>query len=98
MDSLHQRDKWVECGECSSCGNPPVEPIFIKLCLHLYCEQCFDELLDEEGNTNTITRICDICQEAITEAVFYKDIHDSDEAPEQPTTQPPTTSSLKRKL
>jgi hypothetical protein len=101
LDILHKRKKWSERlqhSECPRCGSPPVTSVVLTPCLHLYCEQCFDELPDEDGNTNTVNRLCRICHVPITEASFYKDISDPDELPEQQSTaQPSETSFMKRK-
>ena len=84
LDILHQRKRWnerLQHSECPRCGSPPVESIVLTACLHLYCEQCFDELPDEDGNTDTVSRLCRICQVPITEASFYKDLSDQLNSP-----------------
>lgn len=48
----------------------------ITSCYHLYCKGCFDELPDENGNVDTITRVCSSCKNPIEEAGY------SDDAPE----------------
>ncbi|KAJ6019665.1 hypothetical protein N7522_001732 [Penicillium canescens] len=101
LDILHQRKRWnerLQHSECPRCGSPPVESVVLTACLHLYCEQCFDELPDEDGNIDTVSRLCRICQVPITEANFYKDLSDPVELPKQQSTaQSPEASFMKRK-
>ncbi|OQD86592.1 hypothetical protein PENANT_c007G01402 [Penicillium antarcticum] len=81
LEILHGRGNWnerLERTECPRCRSPPVESFVLTPCLHLYCEQCFDELPDENGKTDTVARLCCICRAPINEAGFYEDINDPD--------------------
>lgn len=55
---------------CPGCEGLPTRAI-ITDCQHLYCEDCFDALLDEEGNTDGVARLCRKCIIPIRKAAFY---------------------------
>jgi hypothetical protein len=55
---------------CPGCDGIPTRAI-ITDCNHLYCEECFDSLPDEEGNTDGVDRKCRSCNTCIRNAAFY---------------------------
>ncbi|KGO41712.1 Helicase, C-terminal [Penicillium expansum] len=60
----------------------------VTSCQHLYCKGCFDQLPDQNGKTDTITRVCKSCEKPIEEAGY------SDDSPEN---SPKKSSPKKRK-
>ncbi|KAJ5807438.1 Helicase C-terminal [Penicillium robsamsonii] len=75
---------------CPRCDNIVKEEneFVITSCQHIYCKGCFDELPDQNGDTNTITRVCSSCKISIDEAGYS---HDS------PKGSPKKSSPRKRK-
>ncbi|OQE45050.1 hypothetical protein PENCOP_c002G08413 [Penicillium coprophilum] len=57
---------------CPYCKNLVQEhkPYVVTSCQHVYCQGCFDELPDQDGKTDTITRICSFCNKPIKEAGY----------------------------
>jgi hypothetical protein len=62
---------------CPGCDGFPTRAI-ITDCKHLYCEECFDALADEKGNTDGVARWCRECKIHIKTAAFYG-IYDDDD-------------------
>jgi hypothetical protein len=62
---------------CPGCDGFPTRAI-ITDCKHLYCEECFDALADEKGNTDGVARWCRECKIPIKTAAFYG-IYDDDD-------------------
>ncbi|OQE26963.1 hypothetical protein PENFLA_c006G08157 [Penicillium flavigenum] len=60
---------------CPRCKNlvKEQEGFVVTSCLHVYCKGCFDELPDQDGKTDTITRICTSCEASIQEAGYSGD-------------------------
>jgi SNF2 family DNA or RNA helicase len=70
MESLHEEERWqdrLERLECPLCCHIPVKAI-ITSCKHMYCEECFHQLPDEDGRLGTENKICRGCMNPITEA------------------------------
>lgn len=70
MESLHEQEAWQERlnrFECPLCRHVPLRAI-ITSCKHMYCEECFHQLPDEEGMLGTENKLCHGCEESITEA------------------------------
>jgi hypothetical protein len=70
MESLHEEERWqdrLDRLECPLCRHLPVQAI-ITSCKHMYCEECFHQLPDEEGRLGTEIKICRGCMDPITEA------------------------------
>ncbi|KAJ5177544.1 Helicase C-terminal [Penicillium coprophilum] len=65
---------------CPGCHGLPTRAI-ITDCQHLYCEECFDALGDEEGSTDGVTRQCRACRITIKKAAFYGLYDDFDTPP-----------------
>ncbi|CAG8002130.1 unnamed protein product [Penicillium nalgiovense] len=65
------------------------EAFVVTSCLHVYCKGCFDELPDQDGKTDTITRVCTSCEASIQEAGYSDD---------SPRASPKKGSPKKRKL
>ncbi|KAJ5355842.1 Helicase C-terminal [Penicillium concentricum] len=65
---------------CPGCEGLPTRAI-ITDCQHLYCEECFDALDDEEGNTDGVSRQCRTCKIAIKKAALYGIYDDFDTPP-----------------
>ncbi|KAJ5951840.1 uncharacterized protein N7479_010253, partial [Penicillium vulpinum] len=42
----------------------------VTSCEHVYCKGCFDELPDQDGKTEAVTRICSKCTKPIEEAGY----------------------------
>lgn len=94
MESLHEDERWqdrLDRLECPLCRHIPVQAI-ITSCKHMYCEECFHQLPDEEGRLGTETRICRGCMEPIAEAahcgVFDKVNTDGYESSTSATSSP----------
>ncbi|KAJ6147484.1 hypothetical protein N7497_009466 [Penicillium chrysogenum] len=62
---------------CPGCDGFPTRAI-ITDCQHLYCEECFDALADDKGNTDGVARWCRGCEIPIRTAAFYG-IYDDDD-------------------
>lgn len=70
MEMLHEEERWqdrLERLECPLCCHIPVKAI-ITSCKHMYCEECFHQLPDEEGRLGTESKLCRGCMGPITEA------------------------------
>lgn len=70
MENLHEQEAWQERLdrlECPSCRSIPTEAI-ITSCKHMYCDECFHQLPDEEGQLGMESKICHSCVEPIAEA------------------------------
>ncbi|KAJ5401510.1 uncharacterized protein N7487_007406 [Penicillium crustosum] len=65
---------------CPGCEGLPTRAI-ITDCQHLYCEDCFDALPDEERNTDGVARSCRVCRIPIRKAAFYGIYDDFDTPP-----------------
>ncbi|PLN85974.1 P-loop containing nucleoside triphosphate hydrolase protein [Aspergillus taichungensis] len=68
MCELHEQGNWVERLErtsCAACGLQPVNTV-ITDCMHLYCEECYYLISDE--NPATEGRLCAKCNSNIKEA------------------------------
>ncbi|KGO41713.1 Helicase, C-terminal [Penicillium expansum] len=65
---------------CPGCDGLPSRAI-ITDCQHLYCEDCFDALADEERKTDGVTRLCCSCKIPIKKAAFYGIYDDFDTPP-----------------
>ncbi|KAJ9489874.1 hypothetical protein VN97_g3410 [Penicillium thymicola] len=65
---------------CPGCEGVPTRAI-ITDCQHLYCEECFDALPDEERNTDGVARSCRKCRIPIRKAAFYGIYDDFDTPP-----------------
>lgn len=65
---------------CPGCEGLPTRAI-ITDCQHLYCEECFDALPDEEGKTDGVARSCRTCRMPIRKAAFYGIYDDFDTPP-----------------
>lgn len=50
--------------KCPSCDYPPHRAI-VTNCNHLYCEDCFNELSDKNGNKETSVPVCLNCKQEI---------------------------------
>lgn len=46
------------------------EPLVVTSCQHVYCKGCFDELPDQDGKSDNITRVCSSCNRPIKEAGY----------------------------
>ncbi|KAJ5177543.1 uncharacterized protein N7500_000242 [Penicillium coprophilum] len=57
------------CPCCRSMVWEP-KPYVVTSCRHVYCQGCFDKLPDQDGKTDSITRICNFCNEPIEEAGY----------------------------
>lgn len=70
MENLHEQGAWLERLhrlECPSCCSVPTEAI-ITSCKHMYCDECFHQLPDEDGQLGKESKICRSCVEPIAEA------------------------------
>ncbi|KAJ5807437.1 hypothetical protein N7447_010893 [Penicillium robsamsonii] len=65
---------------CPGCEGLPTRAI-IADCQHLYCEECFNALDDQEGNTDDVTQQCRACKIPIKKAAFYGIYDDLDTPP-----------------
>ncbi|KGO68089.1 Helicase, C-terminal [Penicillium italicum] len=65
---------------CPGCDGLPARAI-ITDCQHLYCEDCFDALADEEGGNDGVARLCRKCKTPIKKAAFYGIYDDFDTPP-----------------
>ncbi|PLB49011.1 hypothetical protein P170DRAFT_407934 [Aspergillus steynii IBT 23096] len=88
MSKLHEEERWEERLErtnCPRCRLAPVNPV-ITSCMHLYCEECYYLLDDQDKDSSNPKRECIECQEAIkaiTPGVPVEDI-DLEKAPSAP--------------
>ncbi|KAJ5690017.1 hypothetical protein N7462_004409 [Penicillium macrosclerotiorum] len=70
MERLHEEESWLEVDRralCGSCENIPTQA-FVTSCSHLYCEECFYSLPYNKDCIENGFRICQHCEEKITEA------------------------------
>ncbi|KAJ5496419.1 hypothetical protein N7463_008406 [Penicillium fimorum] len=74
IDALLEEKDYYESDHrtwfCPGCEGLPTRAI-ITDCQHLYCDECFDALDDQEGNIDDVTRQCRACKILIKKAAFY---------------------------
>ncbi|GLI74314.1 hypothetical protein PoHVEF18_002551 [Penicillium ochrochloron] len=100
MEKLHEEERWQDSEGrvwCALCGFIPVRPI-ITSCKHLYCEECFHQLPDNEGVLGTENRLCNKCTTPIVEAAQFEvspNVH-SEETESSTSKDIPTNAKRKR--
>lgn len=69
---VHEELRYKLCPRCNVIVKEE-RSFVITSCYHLYCKGCFDELPDQNGKIDTITRICSSCKNPIEEAGYSDD-------------------------
>jgi hypothetical protein len=82
---LQERGHWNECLELSNCARCSciLQESFLASCLHRYCEECFEVLPDENGETDTAERKCYECGLNIKSILFCKNVPESQDQSSQ---------------
>jgi hypothetical protein len=62
----------IELTACPHCRDIIEEgkPFVVTSCHHMYCKGCFDELPDQDGRIDTVTRVCRSCKVPIEQAGY----------------------------
>ncbi|KAJ5199656.1 hypothetical protein N7491_009546 [Penicillium cf. griseofulvum] len=70
----------------------------VTSCQHIYCKACFDDLPDQGGKTDTVTRVCSICEKSIEWAGYSDDApKDSSKKRKKPTPKKKGTTFSKKR-
>ena len=93
LRSLTQGDSWEKVkkqAKCSNCGHPPRNP-FITSCKHLYCQECYTEMIGTAAEVGQEKVTCKQCGQVFSHAHPCEPDTDEDQC-----TGPETRSKKKK--
>ncbi|KAL4889395.1 SNF2 family N-terminal domain-containing protein [Aspergillus ambiguus] len=94
MDELHENEDWgerLQRTNCPNCKYLPEEPV-VTNCRHLYCEECYCMLNEDEEHR----KMCSSCQVPITEAAYCGSFENIDESPTAASDKEPSKKKTKK--